>query len=101
MSGIKEFKRVAGATEEVAKLQTRLNEFFTQFIDNPLLNGVLLKQIELDTTAVNVDHKLGRECQGWIIINKNADANVWQTGATKSAITLKANVGVVVDLWVF
>jgi hypothetical protein len=101
MAGLKEFKRVAGATEEVAKLQARLYEFFTQFIDNPLLNGVQLTKIELGTTAVNVDHKLGRECQGWIITNKNANADVWQTDSSKSSIVLQASANVVVDLWVF
>lgn len=101
MAGIKEFKRVSGATEEVAKLQTRLYEFFTQFTDNPLLNGVLLKNIELTTSNVNVNHTLGRECQGWIVINKNANADIWQTDASKSIITLRATAAVKVDLWVF
>lgn len=103
MAGIKDFKKVAGATGDVAALQQRLYEFFTQFLNNPLLNGVLLTGVELSSTATQVPHTLGREPQGWIIVNKTANANVWQssTDLSKSFLTLTASGAVKVDLWVF
>ena len=77
--------------------------FFTQFLNNPLLNGVLLTGVELGSTATQVPHSLGREPQGWIIVNKNADANVWQSSKdlSKAFVTLQASADVTVDLWVF
>lgn len=103
MAGIKSFNKVAGATGDVAALQQRLFEFFAQFFNNPLLDGVLLKQVQLGSTATQVPHTLGREPQGWIIVNKTANADVWQSGTTlsKSFITLQASTTVTVDLWVF
>jgi hypothetical protein len=102
MAGIKEFKRVAGVeSQEVAGLQTRLLEFFAQFTNNPLLDGVLLTNISLSSTAKTVEHKLGRPHQGWIITKIDANANVWETESSKSFIKLTATTNVVVDLWVF
>lgn len=102
MAGIKEFKRVAGATEEVAALQVRLNEFFAQFINNPLLDGLLIKDVVLTASAPKlVQHKLGRELQGWIIVNQNANAVIWQSDSSKSSIELTTSADVTVSLWVF
>lgn len=103
MAGIKDFKKVAGADADVAKLQQRLEEFFAQFITNPLLDGVLLKQVKLSSSATQVSHNLGREPQGWLVVNKNANADVWQssTNLPKSFIALTATADVTIDLWVF
>lgn len=101
MAGIRDFKKVAGADEDVAKLQDRLQEFFAQFIGNPLLNGVLLTNVSLSSTATNVEHKLGRPHLGWIIVRKDANADIWESDTTKSFVKLTADANVTVDLWVF
>lgn len=107
MAGIKDFKRVAGANAEVAELQKRLLEFFTQFVGCPLLDGVLLDGIELENGASKlVEHKLNRPHQGWLIISKDANCDIWETESSKSFIKLNASVvapatKVTVALWVF
>lgn len=102
MSGLRDFKKVAG-TPEVSKLQERLQEFFKPLVDNPLLDGLLLGEIEIATTPTLVEHKLRRAPLGWIIVSKNANADVWQTTQTLQAahLTLQASAPVTVTLWVF
>lgn len=102
MAGIRDFKKVAGAEDDVAVLQDRLQEFFAQFIGNPLLNGVLLTNVSLPAaTATRVEHKLGRPHIGWIVVKKNANSDIWESQDTKSFVKLTAEADVVVDLWIF
>lgn len=110
MAGIKDFKKVAGigATEtvagaDVAKLQERLQEFFVPLVANPLLDGVLLNDVALTASATRVEHKLRRKPLGWIVVNKSANADVWQSANDLSTafLTLQASGTVTVSLWIF
>jgi hypothetical protein len=103
VAGMKDFKKVSGASADVAKLQERLQEFFAQFATNPLLNGVLLIGQQIGTTATRISHGLGRPYQGYIIVDQDASATVWTASSDlKGAyITLQASAPVTASLWVF
>ena len=70
---------------------------------NPLLQGRLIEDVELDSTAVLVPHKLNRAYRGWIITDIDADVNVYNadTPLFESYIALVASGPCVVSLWVF
>jgi hypothetical protein len=101
--GIKDFKKVAGATEEVAKLQERLQEFFVPLTTSAIIDGILLRNIVLSTSVTQVEHRLNRVAQGWIVVRKNANVDVWQPSANlpNVFVELQATGNVTVDLWVF
>lgn len=103
MPGLRDFKKVAGADEDVAKLQERLQEFFAPLLANPMLDGALLQNIALNSNVTQVPHKLQRPFSGWIVVRKTADENVWEPTrvAGSSFINLQASGAVTVDLWVF
>lgn len=68
----------------------------------PILDGVLLEDVELSATAKRVYHNLGRTVNGFWVVWSDADSRVWVDGLNTSAfIELAANASVTVNLWVF
>ena len=69
----------------------------------PFLNGNLLQKIALSGTETQINHKLNRDYQGFIITNLNANAVVWisSTGNKSQTINLTASASCTIDIWVF
>ncbi len=103
MAGIKAFKKVASADENTSKLQDRLDEFFAPLTSNPLLDGLLLNNVQVGTSATQISHNLRRAPIGWIVVNKSANANVWQANRELEGafLTLQASAPVTVSIWIF
>lgn len=92
--------------DEVSKFQFNVIEMLNNIVGIPLLDGVLLTQIELVSGAINpVDHKLGRTPQGYIVVRKRANASIWDSQDLNkfSDLTLDLNcsANVIIDLWIF
>lgn len=103
---IKSFRKLTTENRELNRVQDYLGEIFEQILLSEVINGVLLKNIDLTTgQANNVEHKLNRAPLGWTVIRKRADANIWDAQddnvlKTKT-IDLRCDADVTVDLWVF
>lgn len=100
---MREFKRTNTSDQDLSQLQQRLGEFFQPLITNPLLDGVLITDVSLSSVETKVEHKLRRKPIGYIVVAKNADANVWTSDDKLSTayLTLQASAAVTVSLWVF
>jgi len=72
-------------------------------IDNPISKGNSITGIEFEAGKEKViNHGLNRTPQGWIVTDKNANADIWRTANwTINTITLKANVAVTASIWVY
>ncbi len=74
---------------------------------NPLLavsltQGSLLPNIALINGTVTFDHYLGRQMQGWIIVDQNALANIYRSAPLNSqTLTLTSDAIVTISLWIF
>lgn len=85
-------------------IQRNTKEFVQQLENNIILDGVLLKDVDLaSANATVINHKLNREYQGWMIVKINANANVWQSASTlpKSHLTLNCSADCTVDLYIY
>ncbi len=102
MAGVKDFRKVA-ATGETAKLQERLQEVLAPVLTSAIIDGTLLKNVELTSAVTQVAHGLGREPLGWIIVNKTANQDVWQPSndLPRRFLNLQASGTVTVSIWVF
>lgn len=69
----------------------------------PIILGNAIIDVEFEAGKDKaINHGLNRTPQGWIVTDKNGNANIWRPVAwNASTITLRANVDVKASLWVF
>lgn len=93
------------AEQTFGLMQTSWSQQLDPVIANALINGLALKQVSLSSGPNIINHKLGRNLQGWFITRLRANASLFDTQDANltPAVTLQltASAPVVVDLWVF
>lgn len=72
-------------------------------LSNPLTQGSLLKSINLTAnTALVINHYLGRQMQGWFIVDNTSFCEIKRTAPLNNqTLTLEANANTTISLWVF
>ena len=100
---MKSFKRVHTPNELLNRVQDNMSLFADALVKIPLLDGILVKDVALGTTEVRVNHTLGREPQGWIIVKKNAAADIYESSSTLADryLSLTATATVTASIWIF
>jgi len=92
---------------EVQLVDQRLLMIFNSIIKNPLLNTpTIVKGIMLSSGVDTiVNHGLGRAVTGWVVIDKNGVADIYQSTTTNTiptaSIILKANATVTASILFF
>jgi hypothetical protein len=101
---VKAFKKTGIADTSIAKFQENVDNAFQPILASPILDGNLLSGVQLSSTATLVEHKLGREARGYLVVGRLGNVNVWNSAvnpAPKKFLVLLAASSVQVDLWVF
>lgn len=84
------------------KAQDRWATEINPVIQNQLVNGLLILSIPLINGVTVVNHKLGRQMQGWAIVDINASASVYRSQPfNDKTLTLTSNAAATANLWVF
>lgn len=92
--------------QDLAKFQASVERALAGLQGKQLPRGLLLSNINLDSSQDNaVQHKLNRRYLGYIIVDKNANAQIW-TSVTlnnfkEKQVVLNTSSNVVVSLWIF
>lgn len=97
----RELKEQHFTDADLSVMMSQLKEWAAQFKDIPFLDGRLLEDISVSTTATKFNHGLNREPRGWFVVKANANVNVWQTSQSKLFITLDASGSATVSIWIF
>ena len=86
-------------------LQTAWATQLNPVLGLPQSSGVILKSISLTAGDNTIDHRLGRDLQGWQLIRIRAAATIYDkqdSNQLKSrTLVLNSSAPVVVDLFVF
>lgn len=83
-------------------MQTGWKSALEPVIDNPIVNGILIKNVELINGVTAVNHLLGRKMQGWFITDMNAAATVYRSSPLNNlTLKLTSNAAVIVNLYCF
>jgi hypothetical protein len=103
---LKLFKKIGSGDTNLQKVQQNVQEAIEPLIASQIIDGVLLKNVELTAGQLNiVFHGLGRELVGWIVVGQDANSQVWDEQAANPLKTrtlrLRASTDTVVALWVF
>jgi hypothetical protein len=92
---------------DLQRVENSLIASFQSIITNPLLNSPTLKKAVVLTSGVDnvVDHGLSRPVTGWIIVDKNASADIYQSTTVNTmpttSIMLKTTNTVTVSILFF
>jgi hypothetical protein len=83
-----------------------VEQLIEPFLNSEIINGVLIKNVNLDSSITNqVNHKLGRKPQGWIIVRQRANSIIWDSQDTNTkanrTLELSCSANVTIDLWIF
>lgn len=99
--GAKDAEQPAEVARQVNKVQENVASALQQFITNPLLDGILSSSTSVGTSATRIVHKLGRKPLGWLVVQQDANAVVWQTSMDEEAVTVQASSAVNVTFYFF
>jgi len=89
------------ATQRILNtIQQNVGEKFNELDKVSLLNNVLLKNVSVNTSAT-INHGLGREPVGYIVVRKSANAQIWDTAITADSLTINSSAAITITLYVF
>jgi hypothetical protein len=105
MSRNKYFRKVTSGDRNISQLQSNVEQAVSDVIKAPILNGRLLEDVELTSAPTRIEHKLGRKPSGYIIVKRNADAQVYDSLASEESpalfLPLISSANVTVSIWIF
>ena len=79
-----------------------LQDIITNLNSNPLINGRLLKNIDVLSTAdKTIDHGLGRIPNGYIVVSKLANCDLIFKSSNTLTITLRSSASTTISIWIF
>lgn len=89
----------------VNQIQNNIISNLNQIIRDPKTNGVYLNEVALVTGDNIINHTLGRDLQGWILVRVRSLATICDhqdiNPNPSKTLILEASTNVVVDLFVF
>lgn len=99
---MKSLKKIASKDTTITQLQNNVEAAVNPIIDKVIVDGILLKNINLTTGIDNIiNHKLGRALIGYTIVSKSSNSNIWNTQQGSKTITLQCSLNTIVNIWVF
>lgn len=102
---IKAFKKLNQSDNVLNRIQDNVDFTFGEITKCPLLDGILLQNINLVAGTNKLEHTLAREPQGYIVVMKNNDAVIYdsqtQNTLSKRYLNLITDKDVVINLYIF
>jgi len=97
---MKDYKKIRTGNYNIDKIQDNLTQYLNQFDGLFILDGILHKDIEINTSFA-LEHKLGRLPIGYIVIKKDTNAIIYNGDITVALLNLSSSASVTADIWVF
>lgn len=102
----KSFKTLNTNVPDLNRVQDNVSNAFKPLFKNPLLYGVFVKDVSLDSSGTTqVNHGLNKNVSGYLVTRMSASSNVWDSQETNNlktkTLALNCSADVVVDLYIF
>jgi hypothetical protein len=101
------FKKLFTKDDELRRVQDEVALGFQQVDRQPFMNGVILTGVVLAASSTDnlVNHGLGRVPQGFVILSKNATADIWTSTTTNPrpelTLILRSSAAITATIWIF
>lgn len=98
------FRRVRCDDKNLTDVQNAVGFVFQDIVSRRVLDGQIIKDVEING-SLSVDHKLGRVPNGYIVIFKDANVDIWDAQDSNiipaSTLDLVSSGPATISLWVF
>lgn len=96
------FEKVFTDDYTISRFQTNVATVFEKIGISPFVSGSIV-DATIGTSDTQVEHKLGRAYQGWLLVDKQGPGDVYSQPATDATreVTLKSTAIVKVKLYIF
>lgn len=98
---MKAYRKIQTTNIDVNRLQSQIEQVINPVLRTTLINGVLIKDVAITTAGATIEHKLGRQPQGWMITDKQGNTDIWRTAWSEKFLTLDASGSTTFSVWVF
>ena len=104
-STITRYSRKVTYDDDIESVQDAIENAFRSFEDCPLLDGYMIKDVTLVAGDNIIEHKLGRELQGYMITRNSVAVDLHDeqegNGDKDKTLMLNSSADVIVNIWVF
>lgn len=97
---IKELETIQFDDEKINRMQNFIKKFCNQFLNRTIIDGLQVS-INLSNGVNSVNHGLGRKPNGFIVVAKSGNVDIWGTAFTEKTLTLSTSGAVSGSIWVF
>ena len=94
------FRKIFTKDKDLTTVQSMIDNVLKSY-EKVLLDGIVITATFSGVTTLEVEHKLGRLPQGWLVIDKSAKTDVWATNTDSRLLTLNVDNDVILKLYVF
>lgn len=101
---ISPLQKVQTLIADLATFQNYVEVVINVFRGKQIIDGVLIKDIYIPAAgSINVNHGLGAKPRGWIVVRKDAYADIYEdeSPAPNTIVKLTATAEVTFSIWVF
>ena len=99
------FTQIWSPNEEVTRLQSHIKTTLNPLLELPISDGVLLTDLSIATSDTVIDHKLGRQYEGFIITRLKSNSVIFESSSTNDTpdrtIILEASATATADIYFF
>jgi|TARA_R100001530_G_scaffold109694_1_gene77053 hypothetical protein len=105
MMGRVNFTQIHSENAEVTRLQSHIKTTLNPLLELPISDGVLIKDLSIETSDTRVNHGLGREYEGFVVTRLQANAVIYESDSTNTNknlfILLKGSSSATADIYFF
>jgi len=106
---LKAFRKIRVKDQQLDDVQSNIANTLNPVLKSLIVDGVLVKDVNLVSGVNRVSHTLARVPEGWLIVDRNATATIFKTIPTTAAntitdsstISLTSSGTVRVSIWFF
>lgn len=99
------FTQIWSGEQEVTRLQSHIKTTLNPLLELPISDGILIKNLTINTSDTLIDHKLGRKPEGFLITRLRTNAVIYESATSNDEdnrmIILIASATATADIYFF
>ena len=78
------FTQLWSKDQEVTRVQSHIQKTFAPLLELPFADGVLRADLSIGTADTEIEHKLGRAYEGWLVVGLKTNSVVYESATSNT-----------------